>query len=609
MRRAVGRRVFAAALVSVSFGLFASAAAADQKKVLVLYSVRRDTQLATIGDRKLPELLERGLEQKPDFYSEYIDSARFPDPEYKTAFYRYLTLKYSTTRFDVVIAIHRLALDFVASHRDELFADVPIVFLSEIASPPHIPNSAGIVAERDYSRTPQLALELQPDTTRVFVVVGNSIHDKSLEAEARAKLQSLAPRLEFTYLSNLTTEDLESRVTVLPEHSVIYYLLFYQDAAGVNVNPLEYLDRLATIANRPIYSWVDSTMNRGVVGGSLMSIDGEIGVSAALAVRVLRGERADDIPLTAVDLQVNQVDWRQLERWGISDARVPAGTRITFREPGVWDRYRSYILGASVLLLAQTALIAGLIAQRARRRRAEEQAGRSEADLRASYERIRDLCARLISAQEAERARIARELHDDIIQQVALLGINLELLATSGGDADNDDFDHLAREALNRVRHIASGVRALSHRLHPAKLRLTGLVPALASLPGELSRPGIAITFSHENVPAVLPNDLTLCVYRIVQEALQNAVKHSGARQASVHLSGYRDGLVVTIADNGAGFDVDAAWGKGLGLISMAERLEPFGGSLNIRARPGAGTRLDVNVPLSAVQGTETVAV
>src|SRR5262249_30800033 len=180
---------------------------------------------------------------------------------------------------------------------------------------------------------------------------------------------------------------------------------FFQDAAGVNLNPLDYLDRLATVANRPIYSWVDSTMNRGIVGGSLMSIESRIGALAAMALRVLRGERADSIPMSTPDLDVKQVDWRQLQRWHISEARVPRGTIVRFREPGVWDRYAAYIVSASALLLAQTALIAGLLVQRARRRRAEEQVRGSRAALQASFERIRDLGGRLIAAQEAERSR------------------------------------------------------------------------------------------------------------------------------------------------------------------------------------------------------------
>jgi signal transduction histidine kinase len=608
-RRALRNGLLPIALVSIFLGPVASARAADtnQKTVLVLYSVTRDTQLAIVGDREMPKLLERGLERNPDLYFEYIDATRFPEAPYKAALYRYFSLKYSGARFDLIIAIHSLAIEFVASHRRELFSEAPVVFISEDRSVHRLPNSAGIIEEEDYRPTVTLAMRLQPDARQVFVVVGNSNYDKDTERTSRAQFESFAPKLTFTYLSNLTMEALEQRLRTLPEQSFIYFLLFYRDAAGVNVNPLDYLERLATIANRPMYSWVDSTMNRGVVGGSLMSIDAEIAAAAALALRVLRGEKAESIPLSAPDLHVNQVDWRQLQRWKISDKRVPAGTIIRFREPGLWDRYRPYILATSMFILAQTILIGGLIVQSARRRRAEDRLRRSESDLRTSYERIRELGGRLIAAQDAERSRIARELHDDVGQQVAIIGIQLGLLGRDSPDRRFNAGD--LRGALERVRRLASSVHALSHRLHPARLRLVGLVAALSGLQHELSQPGIIITFTHENVPEGLPPDLGLCLFRIAQEALQNAVKHSAAREVSLHLRGDSDGLALTIADNGAGFDLDTAWGKGLGLISMVERLEPFGGSLKIRATPAMGTRLDITVPPSGIQAHVTVAV
>jgi signal transduction histidine kinase len=573
-------------------------AATNQKKIFLLYASRRDTQVAIVGDREMPRLIDQALGTKCDFYSEYIDSARFPDPEYKDAFRDYLRLKYNATRFDAVIAMHKEALEFVASARDEFFAEAPVVFFTDDRSIGRIANSVGVIAEQDHRRTLALALALQPDTTQVFVVIGNSIQDSAMEQEVRAQFASSAPNLTFTYSANLDTERLERWVASLPEHSIIYYVLFYQDAAGVNVNPLAYLERLSDVANRPIYSWVDSTMDRGVVGGSLASIETRIGVLAALAVRVLRGERADTIPMSTPDLNVNQVDWRQLQRWHISEARVPRGTIIRFREPSVWDKHAVYIVGASVLLLAQTALILGLLVQRERRRRAEAQVRGGQAALRASYERIRDLGGRLIAAQEAERSRIARELHDDIHQQLALLAIDLELLRV--GLERRDYAEKLARETLDRAHAIGRSVRDISHRLHPARLRLIGLVAALKSLQREVTQPDMIVTFTHQNVPESIPHDLTLCFYRIAQEALQNAIKYSRAHEITVCLIGTSDALALTIADDGVGFEMNAVKDRGFGLISMSERLEPFGGTLNIQSRPGAGTRLEATVSLRA---------
>jgi signal transduction histidine kinase len=250
-------------------------------------------------------------------------------------------------------------------------------------------------------------------------------------------------------------------------------------------------------------------------------------------------------------------------------------------------------------------LIAGLLVQRVRRRQAEEQVRGSQAELQKSYVRIRDLGARLLNAQEGERARIARELHDDVSQQMALLEIDLELIGRAVPITEED----LANEALRRARDVAKSVHDLSHRLHPAKLRLIGLVPALNGLQRELTQSDLAIRFTHDNVPSGISPEVTLCIFRIVQEALQNAIKYSRARHASVHLAGGPSGLILTISDDGVGFDVEKAWGKGLGLISISERLDAIGGTFQIHSTSGVGTRLDIAIPPRAADAAETVAV
>jgi signal transduction histidine kinase len=601
----VGRWLLPILVIFAEFWSPSAWAAGSQKQVLVLYSTRRDAQIAVVGERELPRILDEGLHEDLDYYSEYIDRGRFPDPEYHVAFRDFLRLKYNGLHFDVIIAMQDIALEFVGENWNELFPETPVVFFATSGATRRIRNSTGLIAPLNFSSTLALAAELQPDVRRVFVVSGADSSSKDYESVAREQFRRFEPGVEITYLSGLATKDLKTRLSTLPDHSIIYYLVANVDGAGQTVHPVDYLDGLAAVANAPIYCWVDSAMDHGIVGGSLKSQKAETEALGHLALRVLDGERADSIPMSSANLNVPQVDWRQLRRWGISEARVPAGVLVRFREPSVWNRYRVYFLGVAGLVLAETALIAGLLVQRVRRRQAEDQMRGSQAELRTSHERIRDLGARLLNAQETERSRIARELHDDISQQVALLAIDLELL----GGAPQDQPEELAADALNRAHGIARSVHDLSHRLHPAKLRLIGLVAALQGLQHELSRSDIAISFTHDNVPSTLPSDLMLCLFRIVQEALQNALKHSGAKQVSVHLAGSSEGIALTIVDDGRGFDVDAEWGKGLGLVSMAERLEANGGTLAIHSRPGAGTRVEVRVPLHAARDAETVAV
>ena len=571
----------------------------------MLYPTRRDSQIAVVGERELPPILENGQPGSVDYYAEFIDQARMFEADYETGFHDFLRLKYTGRVFDLVIAMGDAPLAFISRYRHLLFADTPVVFFSSGRPPRRLANSTGLAVPINLSDTLALAAAMQPDIRQVFVVSGASGSDLEFEKAARAQFRAFESRFAFTYLSGLSTKDLEARLSALPSHSIIYYLLVDRDGAGEIFHPLEYLNRVTAVANAPVYCWVDSAMDRGIVGGGLKDQSAQTKAIGELAVRVLRGELADSIPISSPDLNVRQVDWRQLQRWGIIEARLPAGTLVRFREPSALDRYYPYVLGVAMLLLAQTALIAGLLVQRSRRRLAEEQLRGSQAALRTSYERIRALGARLLLAQEGERSRIARELHDDVSQQMALLSIDLEQL----GAAVPVDAASLADDVLNRAQSISRSVHDLSHRLHPAKLRLIGLVAALNGLRRELSASGIDITFTHEKIPPTLPSDLTLCLFRIVQEALQNALKHSAARQVSIHLSRASEGLALTVSDNGTGFDVDAAWGKGLGLVSMSERVEAIGGTFEIRSTPGAGTRLAVKVPLCVTEDADMVAV
>ena len=166
----------------------------------------------------------------------------------------------------------------------------------------------------------------------------------------------------------------------------------------------------------------------------------------------------------------------------------------------------------------------------------------------------------------------------------------------------------LAIEAGARSREISRSLHELSHRLHPARLRLLGLVDALEALRIELSQSGMAIAFTHDGVPSTLPSDVTLCLYRVVQETAQNAIKYSKATQVPIHLDGRSHGLTLNISDNGVGFDVDAAWHNGLGLVSMQERLEAVAGSFEIRSTPGGGTRITAAVPLDVAKSAEGIA-
>lgn len=210
---------------------------------------------------------------------------------------------------------------------------------------------------------------------------------------------------------------------------------------------------------------------------------------------------------------------------------------------------------------------------------------------------IRDLAGRLINAQEGERMRLARELHDDLSQSLALLSVELEMFGQQPGGKP-DLVNTRMREFSSQVKELSSDVHRISHELHPAKLEQLGLAAAVRGFCKELSLANeIAIRFESDELPAALPKQLALCLYRVVQEALQNVVKHSHATGATVQLT-FRDGEVrLQIVDDGQGFDPATVQGGGsLGLVSMRERVRLVDGTLTVESKPGAGTRIEVRL-------------
>lgn len=588
--------VWAAMLAACVPGPIAKAQSDNRPtRVLVVNSTRQNQQFFMVSERELPRLLSDGVGRPVDYYTEYLDVHRFSHPDFEAVYIDFLRRKYQGRRFDLILLMGNPAMDFMARHRHALFTDTPVVFYT--LSPPtsNLENATGLVNTLRFAPSIGLALALQPDLERVYVVSGAAASDRNYERQARAEFRRFDGRIEFTYLSGLATTDLEERLRTLPPHSAVYYAVASEDGDGASVQQMAYLSRVAAAAKAPTYSWADLSVEAGIVGGRRRDQVAQMAAIATLAVRVLRGEPAANIPVSSPDTDVDAVDWRQLRRWGLDESRLPAGTRVLFRAPGMWDQYWRYIIGAAVLILAQTALIGGLLLQRARRQRVERALRGSQVRLRLSYDRIRSLSRRLLGEQEVERARIARELHDDVNQQLTLLALELDRIR--GRELPVDTALGLSH-ALQTAHQVATSVRELSHRLHPSRLRLLGLVEGLDSLRRDLSPPHLPIAFSHRNVPEHVDQEIALCVFRVAQEALGNAVKHSQAGHVLIELAGGPSGLGMRINDDGKGFDIERMPNGGLGLTSMRERVEAIGGVLEIRTAPGAGTHVRITVPI-----------
>jgi signal transduction histidine kinase len=219
-------------------------------------------------------------------------------------------------------------------------------------------------------------------------------------------------------------------------------------------------------------------------------------------------------------------------------------------------------------------------------------------DQKLAQQALEKVSGQLIEAQEKERSRIARDLHDDICQRLALLSMEIERAnRTSSGSpaATKQNLDDIR----NHCSQIASDVQSLSHQLHSSTLDFLGVVAAIRAFCGEVSKQHqVSIAFTETRVPKHLPKDISLCLFRVAQEAVHNAVKYSGSGQFAVALFATEDEVQLVVRDGGAGFDVEEAKkNRGLGLVSMQERINLVHGRFAVDSKPGKGTRIFAAVP------------
>jgi PAS domain S-box-containing protein len=223
-------------------------------------------------------------------------------------------------------------------------------------------------------------------------------------------------------------------------------------------------------------------------------------------------------------------------------------------------------------------------------------------------EALSNVSRRLIQAQEQERTRIARDLHDDVAQQLALLAIEIQQLPDNGRSPT--ELRIRADELHSRVVEISASAQTMSHQLHSSKLEYLGIVAAMRSLCKELGeQQKVEIDFASHDLPSPLPLEISLCLFRVLQEALHNAVKHSGVGHFEVRLWGTADEIHLMVSDLGVGFDTESAMiGSGLGLTSMQERLRLVNGEFSINSRLQHGTTLHARVPISTVNNSARAA-
>jgi signal transduction histidine kinase len=561
--------------------------AASPKRVLLIHSFGRDfAPYDTIATVFRTELATRSTDPIV-FFEANLDAARTLSENEEQAFFQYLGARFDGTAPDLVVTIGPPAARIYARHRESLFPNTPLVMaaLDERLVPREAlgPNDAVSAGRVDLPGLVENILQVLPDTNTIAVVIGHSELEQFWLIQVKRAFAPFEPRVRFEWLNELSLEKMQQRVAALPPHSAILYGILIVDAAGIPHERGEALTKLYAAANAPIFGIYESELGKGVVGGPYTSQRRHGEAMTDQALRALSSERSLEPRIAVTPVESPIYDWRELSRWSIDTARLPPGSAIRFKPPSLWVQHRETVVATLAVFLLQAAMIAALMWQRIRRRRAEREA--------------QSLGGRLVSAHEDERRRLARELHDDVSQRLAGFAIEAAAVEKTASGSAAGDAVHAIRDGLVE---LSEDVHALSYRLHPSVIEDLGLVEALKVECDRIARQGpLQIALESGNAPKDVSADVALCVYRVAQEALRNVERHADASRVEVTVSSRSGGIALAVRDDGKGFDDSKSPGNGrLGLASMRERVRVLGGSLDIESSREGGTAILAWVPL-----------
>jgi PAS domain S-box-containing protein len=320
----------------------------------------------------------RQLESRPlEFYSESLDIARFSNDSYSRLFRDYLGEKYLDYPPDVVLLIYVGNLVLAEKLFEELFPGVSVVAIGlteEDISPARSgTHLTGFAHRSDPRGTIELMFRLQPEIRRIVVIGGTAEVDTDVVDRVREAAGSFSGRAEFDFWTNLPMSEMTHAVRSLPSQTVILFTRMYRDGGGQLFNSAQAVKLITESASTPVYILADTLLGSGAIGGSVADVASLARRAGELAHRVLNGVEPESLPFEVRKDGVPMFDWQALKRWGINQSRLPPGSIVRNRPQSIWAQYKWYIMGALLIIAAQTTIIADLLLHRARRRRAESE--------------------------------------------------------------------------------------------------------------------------------------------------------------------------------------------------------------------------------------------
>lgn len=347
----------------------------EPRRVLFLHSFGPEFAPWNEHARILREELRQQSKQPVDVFKASLATARYAGDD-EGPFVNYLRALFTNRQLDLVIPIGAPAASFFERNRQQLFPSTPAVYsgLDRRRVSPLTSNEAVVAVANDPRAVVVNILRVLPETTSISVVIGNSPIEKYWLEQLRTEFQPLESRVAFTWFNELSFEEMLKRSSALPPQSAILFALMLVDAAGVTHEEAKALAALHAAANAPTFGAFDVFLGQGIVGGPLITIADLSRQSASIAVRVMDGEPPGSIKVPPIGPGTPKYDWRELQRWNISESRLPAGSEIYFRPASPWQQYRLQIMAGLAALLLQAAIISWLVMEQRRRHFAEAEA-------------------------------------------------------------------------------------------------------------------------------------------------------------------------------------------------------------------------------------------
>ncbi|WP_439368002.1 sensor histidine kinase [Bradyrhizobium sp. PMVTL-01] len=585
----------------------------ELKRVLVLHSFGREFRPWSEYARDIKAELERKSPWPLDIQEHALLTARFNNPGPEAPFVEYLQSLYQGALPDIVLTIGAPAARFAQRYRARLFPDTPLILSAveyRLIDRSDLTDNDVVVAIRnDFTAAFANILQLLPDTKAVAMVIGASPLEKFWMEEVKRELKPMRERLELIWYSDLSFEEILKRASSLPPHTVLFWGLMSVDAAGMVHESDIALRSLHAVANAPIFSYQDPFFGGSTVGGPMHSAAETSSRTVSVALRVLGGTKPSSITYEPLGFAAPRYDWRELQRWGISESRLPPGSEILFREPNIWERYRWQMLMISAVFLVQAALISGLLHERRRRRLAEVE----------SRQRLAELAhVNRYSAVGELTTSIAHELN----QPLGSILTNAETaeLMLSAAPPDIEEIrqiladirrdDQRASEVIRRLRSVLKKTpfEVRDIELNDTVREAIGLVSAVAD--------GRRIALTYMPVPAGLhvkgdPVQLQQVVLNLIINAM-DAVSDADMKKRDIAVSTMRTGsqAEIRISDTGPGiapadlanvfnpFFTTKPQGMGMGLAIVKTIIEAHHGTIAAENQPWGGAQFTIRLPL-----------